>query len=660
MPRASRFFSLPATMAVLIAAACTPAFAAWVPGGVPLTSGNFSYGHTVIEDGQGGVLTFWSGFELFATRILSDGSPSATLPLAGAHVGSTTFLAPFTGARRVGGDLFVVAHNPFISMQDGRVQMFRMSAGGVAAPGWPDTGRRVLNRTGPMIPRLDGDGAGGIVTAWLERRPGPATFPVASVFDLRALRVTGSGAAAPGWPIDGVPISIPPDGTTPVVFTTGIDIVRDGTGGMFIAWQDSSDGVGDIYVQRLDENGGIPAGWPAAGRPVCSVSSLKGQLQLASDGAGGVYVAWSEYRAPEYAAFLTRIGPDGLTAAGWPAAGLQVTGAGVIASLGRMAADGSGGAIVGYLEYRDGVQADVFARRFLADATVAPGWGSGVTVIANPTGDDLAGMLPDGAGGAFFLAGGAPGASSLHSGLVAVALDGGGVPSLGLPVGGLVITTDEVTEARLLPAESGTAIATWRGPASTPIDLRGQKIEIGLPTPVQASLIGASAEPGRVRIEWFLSEPNVSDVAIERHPRGGAWAVIGSVPVAGDGRVVYEDLDAPTGAVSYRMVLASNDGELRLGETEVSVPAPYAFALGVQPNPAMRGRLVVNFALSEAAPSRIDVLDVGGRLVLRDEHGTLGAGVHTRRIEGSFPPGVYLVRLVQGERIAVRRAVVIE
>lgn len=394
--------------------------AAWTPGGVPLTSLGTGTGSTVVEDGQGGVLTYWSdggGYEVFASRVLADGTPSATLPQSGAHVGTTTFLSSFRGAVRVGGSLYVIAYHPFLSNPNPRLQMFRLSPDGVAAPGWPDTGRRVLERDGPFTPRLAGDGSGGVLMAWFERRPGSITLPISSVQDLYALRLTADGDVAPGWSADGVPVSIPPTGTTPVVSAFALEVVRDGTGGMFVAWQDSSDGIGDVYVQRIDATGGIAPGWPASGRPVCSVASRKYQPQLASDGAGGVYVAWSEHRPPEYAAFLTRIAPDGSNVSGWPAAGIQVTGTGVIAGLRHMVADGSGGAIVGTLEYRDGIQSDVHARRYFADGTLAPGWGGGATVVANAWGDDLAGLLADGAGGAFFLVGNAPGGSTQHGSL---------------------------------------------------------------------------------------------------------------------------------------------------------------------------------------------------------------------------------------------------
>ncbi len=656
-----------ACLSAVVAAILAPsvAHAAWTPGGVPLAQASFSFGHTVVEDTQGGVLTFWSQLfvsqsDLSASRVLDDGTPSAALPLAGAVVGSPTFIAPFTLATPVGGDLFVAAYNPLLNAQNHSMQMFRLHPDGTLAAGCPDTGQRVVSGFRPIIPRLDADGTGGAVLAWFERQPGPITVPLTSVNDLRVLRIAADGSPAPGWPFNGVLLSAPLPGTTPVLYTLAIAVARDGAGGMFVAWQDSSDGIGDVYVQHVDGTGQIVPGWPVAGRAVCSVASLKYQLQLIRDDAGGVYVAWSEHRGPEYAAYLTHLTATGTDAPGWPAAGAQVSGTGVPANLGRLARDASGGAIVGYLEYRNGMPPGVYAKRYLANGSVVAGWEGGAPVVENPTGDDLADMLPDGAGGAFFLTGGAPGASTRHDGLTAFALDATGAHAAGLPAAGLPITAATVTEAQLLPAESGSAIATWRVDAVYPIDLRGFKFSIDRPTPVQASLVSATAEPGRVRIEWRLTESDVTSVDIERRARPGEWTRIGSVRVDGVGRAVIEDTAAPQGEVDYRMVVRTPGGELRLGEVEVTVPAPFTLALGVQPNPARRGRLELSFTLPEAAPVRIEVLDVSGRLVAHEVEAMLPAGAHLRSVGAALAPGVYMVRLVQGGRSIVQRAVVME
>lgn len=637
----------------------SPARAQWLPGGAPLTGGSFLQGHAVVPDGQGGVATYWISGQsaLMASRVLADGTPSATLPLAGAQVGVVNFFAPFVIAAPAGGDLFVAARNAFLSGQNHSMQMYRVNADGVTAPGWPDTGRRAYDSLKPIAARMEADGLGGVICAWLERREGTLTPAIAHVWEVRALRMGGNGDLAPGWPPEGVAVSVPPPAAAPTQMGD-IQVVRDGTGGMFIAWQDSSDGIGDIHVQRLTGTGAVAPGWPAAGRAVCSVASRKHQLRMKSDGAGGVFVAWSEHRAPEVAAYVIRVLANGTTAPGWPASGLQISEAGTIAGLGHVAPDGSGGLILGYLEYRDGLQPDVYAKRVLASGAVAPGWSGGVAVAIGPAGDDVAGVHEDGAGGAFFLTGGAPGASTHHTGLTAFALDAGGLPSGGLPAAGLAITAETVSEAELLPAGPGAAIVKWRR-GSGAADLRGFRVESGQPTPVQASVVSAIAEPGRVWLEWRVLEAGDSRAAVQRRGEREDWAHAGDAPIEGTGRVVFEDRGVAPGRWTYRLAVREAGAERFVGEVHVSVPAPYALAMRLTPNPAPSGRLSLAFTLPVSGPARIDVVDVGGRTVEARDLGVREAGPHAVTLTRALPPGVYLVALTQGERRVTRRSVVV-
>lgn len=82
-------------------------------------------------------------------------------------------------------------------------------------------------------------------------------------------------------------------------------------------------------------------------------------------------------------------------------------------------------------------------------------------------------------------------------------------------------------------------------------------------------------------------------------------------------------------------------------------------ALSVSPNPAMHGRLALRFTLPTDAPSSIDVIDTGGRLVRR-ERLRLSPGNHVYQIGGTLVPGVYMVRLTQGDRIMPDRAAVVD
>lgn len=80
----------------------------------------------------------------------------------------------------------------------------------------------------------------------------------------------------------------------------------------------------------------------------------------------------------------------------------------------------------------------------------------------------------------------------------------------------------------------------------------------------------------------------------------------------------------------------------------------------ITPNPS-RGALAVEFALPDAAPARIELIDPAGRRVLQQEVGGLGAGRHTHALGTSakLAPGVYLVRLTRAGEIRSARAIVL-
>ena len=95
---------------------------------------------------------------------------------------------------------------------------------------------------------------------------------------------------------------------------------------------------------------------------------------------------------------------------------------------------------------------------------------------------------------------------------------------------------------------------------------------------------------------------------------------------------------------------------------DVGEGGPLAFALqGLHPNPSRGDRLRVRFVLPSGAPARLEVLDVRGRRVASRDVGSLGAGHHSVDLANGrrLSPGVYLVRLRQGENVGTTRVVVV-
>ena len=93
----------------------------------------------------------------------------------------------------------------------------------------------------------------------------------------------------------------------------------------------------------------------------------------------------------------------------------------------------------------------------------------------------------------------------------------------------------------------------------------------------------------------------------------------------------------------------------------IGAASPRLAIAGARPNPA-HGAPFLMFTLPETAPARLEIFDVAGRCVGRDDLPAPAAGLQTRRLRPDRPlsPGLYLARVTQGARSAVARFVVIQ
>ncbi len=184
----------------------------------------------------------------------------------------------------------------------------------------------------------------------------------------------------------------------------------------------------------------------------------------------------------------------------------------------------------------------------------------------------------------------------------------------------------------------------------------------GNPTDVLASLVSADATAERVRLEWALGSGAPSAATVYRRTDSTPWQALGTVSGDGTRHVRYEDGAVTAGVrYGYRLRLAASGTETFAGETWVMVPVAASFALhGAQPNPAVEDGLKVRFTLPDGSRAALEVYDVRGRRVWGQEVGALGGGEHVLRVDAGarLAPGVYLVRLVRGERAITSRAVV--
>jgi hypothetical protein len=250
-------------------------------------------------------------------------------------------------------------------------------------PMWGPDGVLVSsNSWGNAYPDIASGGAdSGTLVAWMQFSGNNPT-----AFRIFAQRVNDAGIAQ--WTAGGVVVC----GATGVRYEPGV--ISDGAGGAFVSWADlrgSNDF--DVYVQHLNASG-TPQ-WTTNGVAVCTAPRDQSHIKMASDGNGGVILAWWDTR-PNGIVYAQRLNAAGIPQ--WAPDGIPVTS--VLADGGnpRMVSDGAGGAIITWYDYRTG-DVDLYAQRFNAGGVAQ--WAADGVALCTAPGTPMPGeIVSDGAGGA--------------------------------------------------------------------------------------------------------------------------------------------------------------------------------------------------------------------------------------------------------------------
>ena len=238
-------------------------------------------------------------------------------------------------------------------------------------------------------------------------------------------------------------------------------IISDGNGGTFIAWNDDRDGwLTGIYAQKVDSNGNVK--WMKNGVQVRNLKdSHASSQQLVSDGTGGVIITWEDESDSEKEMYpniyAQRIDSKGSVK--WTKNGVAVCNAkGHSAQLPQIISDGKGGAIISWEDDRNG---GIYAQRLGADRPDGhPLWQANGVSVWNVSSASEPAMVSDGAGGAIITW------SGTHS-IYANRIDPNGLgqwPTKGSTSGVAVRGANQVGEARLPQIVSdgtGGAVITW-------------------------------------------------------------------------------------------------------------------------------------------------------------------------------------------------------
>jgi hypothetical protein len=564
----------------------------------------------MVPDGVGGVILFWVDLrdpnqqnDLYALRVNVDGQiangwiPNGT-PIALGPVRREPRSACADGS---GGAYFA-----WDDYTDGttRARFAHLAANGATAAGWPSGGKLVSSDTAASALALLVSEPDGCLVTWADTRGATSLG-----YNMWALRFTATGDVYPGWNAAGT-----------ALLTSGTSVearhaVADGSGGVFVGWDDNRVGITpmnpfyyDIYAQHVFGDGTRDPRWPLNGVPVCNAPDGQYDFDMGQDGSGGSVFMWEDDRANFFQVYGQRLLADGSVAPGWVPNGTQVSSSFVDKFEPRVASDGRGGFYGVWVQYVSSGSYPIVGQHMHGDGTYDQMWTSSGTLLA----------------------------SNQPSGFC-------DYPTI----------TSDLFGGALLAYERADA-APW-------IRIYALRVQNDGPVPTLLSLVDYDTGPGRVTLRWQANKAADLRSTVERSTDASSWIPLGSPHLEGTDLLIYEDVGVDPGRYSYR--LAYGDGPVQKFSEPVNVTVPATTELslaGFRPNPAVSSSEIA-FGLPDAAPSRLEVIDVRGRIMLSREVGQLGPGTHSVSLSAAGPlgPGVYWVRLIRSETTLVRKGLVV-
>ncbi len=354
----------------------------WAADGILICSAANSQDFAgIVSDGSGGAIVAWEdyrggNYDIYAQRVNASGVAQWAVNGVGVCMAENTQSLPVIGSDGSGGA--VIAWQDY---RGGTSDIYTQRLNGSGTAMWTVDGVSLCAAgNNQMYPVIGPDGSGGAIVAWQDYRSGNT--------DIYAGRVDGSGTVM--WTPDGVAVCAAADAQT------SCQIAADGAGGAIVAWRDNRSGNTDIYAQKVNASGG--ALWAADGIVVCAATNIQYYPGLVSDGFGGAFITWQDYRAITY----PHIYAQAVSSSGealWTADGVLVCAARYSQTFPVIAQDGSGGMIIAWHDRRAGGYGELFAQRM--NASGAAQWSADdVGICTAPNTQANPGMVSDGSGGA--------------------------------------------------------------------------------------------------------------------------------------------------------------------------------------------------------------------------------------------------------------------
>lgn len=167
-------------------------------------------------------------------------------------------------------------------------------------------------------------------------------------------------------------------------------LITDGAGGAWISWIDFRNSAdGDIYVNLLNDgtsgNGNLVYGEDGILLcDACANGTENMGKSMCIDGAGGSYTVWADNRGTNWDLYVSRVLANGSVHPAFGSDGLVIVDAVGDQQVMSMEHDGAGGAYIVWLDQREASDDNIYIEHVLANGTLVNGDGGlGVAVLPN-------------------------------------------------------------------------------------------------------------------------------------------------------------------------------------------------------------------------------------------------------------------------------------
>lgn len=504
---------------------------------------------------------------------------------------------------------------------DANIYAQRINSEGVMQ--WTVNGATICDATRNQDhPTITSDGSGGAIIAWADFRD------ISQKYQIYAQRIDSSGVVQ--WTANGVRICNITDGQSSPT------ILSDGSGGAIITWHDFRGIVAqsNIYGQKINSSGDVQ--WPENGVTICDATGEEQLLSIVSDGSGGAIITWQGWRhvPGETDIYAQRIDSSGVVK--WNANGVEITNDST-SVLPTSASDGSGGAIITWMDFRNGTANHIYAQRI--DSTGNVKWtANGVAICTAQYGGSHPTIASDGSGNSIITW------EDLREGSLNFDIYGQKIDSSGIVkwiVDGVAICTATGNQVvpKIISNGSGGAIISW-----------GDKRAGGAFGDIYAQKINASGI-----VQWAVDGVAISTAVKDQNTPvlvsdGSAGAIITWGDKRNDFISAYD---------IYTQQVNSN-GDLGIVTGIAEVPGNVAdIALWQNyPNPA-HGKITIAFEIKNSQMVSLKVYDLFGNEVSTLVNEKKSAGKYEVDFDVSeISPGIYFY-ILQGSSLELIRKMII-